>query len=831
MSTISCLLDENPGLLTISVNEKLTTLQRNVVGTSGLEGGGPIEVSHITISLKMPGSLSVLSQNDRSNNHTHAIQSSSNPGQTQSLLATDEDGVLSVYKLGVNVSVPEEALDVDGNILSRGDIYSVGNIYESADIISEGLLRSDTYVGRVTGWQINHDGYADFRNLFVDELEAQTFITDNVLATAGTEILTKSLSILSRDFVTANTATLFVFDLPGSPNTPVFSTGDMIRLRHIDRSVGIIVADVYGTVSAYSDLANGEQSYTFTKVSGVDGQIIFTGSTVLDYGVSGDGFIISTVADPYSPYTDIRTWVTTVPNDTVRTRFGNLQGITSVDEYGIYSGISAYEKLIASDGRIELHGAKLSLYSAGVEVIRVNPDVPSIAIGATIPVYGGTGIWMGKDGAAYKFSVGNANDYVRWDGTLLTVAGRLLIDGTSEFVGVATLGVSGGIYQGSGTFATPNTGMKIFNNAGYGRINMYDNGSLGVSMSDDGFAISSAEIQATYGPGSGYTGYSDVATNGVSSLQLRYNNQSLVGGYVQGYHVDQIFETGWDGIVSTPGFEDEHVRVTIGAGSDASVSNITLVRSVATSGPGAYLYAIKSHITYKSPTHEFVGAITADSTLRVAGLTHTTGIATHYGITIGSETGSHVVDAQLRFWRGSASALMGQFSHMDSTWFRINQDVAKNVMTPRAFVAESGFSTTTSSVPVGGAIVYTGNLTPRRSNVNYTGLVLVKSAKTYARASAAYTAGTVITLTAAQMGVPTGAKMVKIACAYLATTSGRLRIGESSGDPNDVDTTGQAGWQRVAGVSYTDVSGNCYFRADGTPNGNNLFIWVDGFWI
>ena len=176
MSTISCLLDENPGLLTISVNEKLTTLQRNVVGTSGLEGGGPIEVSHITISLKMPGSLSVLSQNDRSNNHTHAIQSSSNPGQTQSLLATDEDGVLSVYKLGVNVSVPEEALDVDGNILSRGDIYSVGNIYESADIISEGLLRSDTYVGRVTGWQINHDGYADFRNLFVDELEAQTFI-------------------------------------------------------------------------------------------------------------------------------------------------------------------------------------------------------------------------------------------------------------------------------------------------------------------------------------------------------------------------------------------------------------------------------------------------------------------------------------------------------------------------------------------------------------------------------------------------------------------------------------------------------------------------------
>ena len=48
----------------------------------------------------------------------------------------------------------------------------------------------------------------------------------------------------------------------------------------------------------------------------------------------------------------------------------------------------------------------------------------------------------------------------------------------AEFTKPLTIGTSGGIYQGSGSFATPTTGLKIWNDSGVGRIGGYYSGTL-----------------------------------------------------------------------------------------------------------------------------------------------------------------------------------------------------------------------------------------------------------------------------------------------------------------------------------------------------------------
>lgn len=52
-------------------------------------------------------------------------------------------------------------------------------------------------------------------------------------------------------------------------------------------------------------------------------------------------------------------------------------------------------------------------------------------------------------------------------------------DGTSSFEGVMNIGTSGGIYQGTGTFASPNTGLKIYNSGGIGLLEMWGSDGAG----------------------------------------------------------------------------------------------------------------------------------------------------------------------------------------------------------------------------------------------------------------------------------------------------------------------------------------------------------------
>lgn len=56
----------------------------------------------------------------------------------------------------------------------------------------------------------------------------------------------------------------------------------------------------------------------------------------------------------------------------------------------------------------------------------------------------------------------------------------------AEFTKPLTIGTSGGIYQGTGSFATPTTGLKVWNDGGIGRIAGYNGGTIQVYVDTDG---------------------------------------------------------------------------------------------------------------------------------------------------------------------------------------------------------------------------------------------------------------------------------------------------------------------------------------------------------
>ena len=62
----------------------------------------------------------------------------------------------------------------------------------------------------------------------------------------------------------------------------------------------------------------------------------------------------------------------------------------------------------------------------------------------------------------------------------------LAADGTSYFAGPMGFGASGGFYQGSGTFASPTTGLKMWNDSGVGRFATYNTGAQVVGFGTDG---------------------------------------------------------------------------------------------------------------------------------------------------------------------------------------------------------------------------------------------------------------------------------------------------------------------------------------------------------
>jgi len=385
-------------------------------------------------------------------------------------------------------------------------------------------LSSSDYVSQTTGWGISYGssgGHADFRSMYADELHVQAFIADIYQASVGAIIVTKSRAKLSRNFVipdNGNTGTLYLEDLEGWEGVQLFEDNDIIRLRHIDYSGGgLVVTDVWGFVVDYVDEGGGEQSYTFetTDEGGVLNETIFAGAIALDYGniSSGSrGVWEATVLDAAgAPYSQVKTWATnpwTGGNWTVRTRLGNLDGISGVGlEYGLYAYKDTYQYLLLSDAHFEVHGVDFKLYDSTTNTVRLDPATPSFAMGADLPTGFSTndGIWMGKD-TVYKFRVGDADgERFAWDGSDLFLYANnynyLKFTGTSiEFYGGASSATKVMELTNTPSITIGETGAdKSYVYISSGAVQLKNNTTTKLSLDADGDIILSGDIIADSG--------------------------------------------------------------------------------------------------------------------------------------------------------------------------------------------------------------------------------------------------------------------------------------------------------------------------------------------
>jgi hypothetical protein len=151
-------------------------------------------------------------------------------------------------------------------------------------------------------------------------------------------------------------------------------------------------------------------------------------------------------------------------------------------------------------------GARLRLrweyaINANEEAIRLDPSIPSLAVGNPLPTdpqRGGDGFWTGAITGGYALRIGgalNSAPQLLYDGASGRLAFRsttgeekivLDVDGSAYFGGAMTIGASGGIWQGTGSFASPTTGLKIYNSSGVGRLSTYNGGLEQITINTAG---------------------------------------------------------------------------------------------------------------------------------------------------------------------------------------------------------------------------------------------------------------------------------------------------------------------------------------------------------
>jgi len=365
---------------------------------------------------------------------------------------------------GLHIGASEVVDPGLGNALVDGWVHSV----------------SPAYVSQTTGMALNFgDGSIDARYLFVDEMHAKKFIADLEQALAGGQIICKSVGQVGAVFTVptaGNISVLTMKDLPSAENMAIFESGDWVRIRTFSRAAGsLTITDAWGVVSGYSDEADGLQTWNFARGAGANagamaGAVeIPVDSIVLDYGVSGNGFYeVNAIDGLYgvnSPYAQVVTWSGASPvsgNQTLRSRFGNLLGVTGSAEWGLIAGTYAATDgtyFIASDQHFELHGIDLSFWDGSTRTMFLEHTAPYWSMGDPAPTTysAGDGCWSGMESGDFKWrcgAIGTSANYIAWDGStgVLTVNGDINITGegidADTVVGVAGATVVSGAARG-----------------------------------------------------------------------------------------------------------------------------------------------------------------------------------------------------------------------------------------------------------------------------------------------------------------------------------------------------------------------------------------------
>lgn len=255
------------------------------------------------------------------------------------------------------------------------------------------------------------------------ELWVETLVAQDTIATIGGRILVGPTTVLMFDIGTGNT-TIYV-------KHNELAVGDRIYLE-ADGKVEFM-AITAGPTGA------GPYGYTVTRnLDGSGANSWYAGDAVFNTGAAGDGFI-----DIYS-----------------------VHGVKSATQYG---------PTIVGNVR---NSATYNDWSEAWAIGNLNG-----LYGYSTNTYG---VGLGKYASGQANIVIDPTNGVRLRTYTTTILQIKNADQKGYIVGPLYLDTAGGIYQGTGTFASPTTGLKIWNDGGVGRIGGYNASVLQWYAATDG---------------------------------------------------------------------------------------------------------------------------------------------------------------------------------------------------------------------------------------------------------------------------------------------------------------------------------------------------------
>jgi len=199
------------------------------------------------------------------------------------------------------------------------------------------------------------------------------------------------------------------------------------------------------------------------------------------------------------------------PAVTPRVRLGRLTGILggAVGEWGFAAGpdlsnanATTARYIVASDAGLQIQNAGLRIFNDGKLTARIGSD-GAFRLGTDVSASASTGfsyspasgnIIMGaySPGKVHAAWRGLEEKFGIWRNISSGVDDPIFVfdkDGNNTIGGWLNIGTSGGIYQGTGTPASPTKGLKIYNSGGQGRISFFDGNETMRLSADDGLSF------------------------------------------------------------------------------------------------------------------------------------------------------------------------------------------------------------------------------------------------------------------------------------------------------------------------------------------------------
>jgi len=485
--------------------------------TSGLTSNGNVTVSGANDVILGTGGIRGPASNPlliRNNTDAATVASFANTAITLSQPTTITgnltiDAVTTTYAATLNAALTsgvyyhalfQNAGTSVGNITSTGTGPIINSLGAASALTlttgtggilvsANGPVRTGDYVSHTTGWAITPAGAGDFRYVYVDELHAKAFIADLEMALNGGQVIAKSTVLLAQAFTcpaAAGNNYLWARDFPGFPNIRAFAENDWVSLRSFSRTdadndgnTDLTIGDCVGQVNYVGDgsgATEGQQQWWFTRGSGGSAggmptsTVVAEDAIVIDYGVSGQGFLVARSNDGpegiNSPYWQAVTW-TTAPvaaNMTLQTRWGNLNGsygYTSAT-YGFAAGPSSGQWLSVDP----TNGVRMM--TATTPRVVLSPD-------GFLEIFNDAGVRQIHLSSTYGFVMGGSGrpavsinttsmSFCASSGTLCP----FVLDGATGTItstGSITIGSGGHIKGGATAYAT-GTGFWLGNDGG-----------------------------------------------------------------------------------------------------------------------------------------------------------------------------------------------------------------------------------------------------------------------------------------------------------------------------------------------------------------------------